>query len=499
MVHLAPVSATVTATQSAAIFLDIVYRHHGMPTSVVSDRDPRFTAAFWTELFKLMGTRLKMSTASHPETDGQTERANRVVEDVLRSYATSFKSWSTFLPMVEFAINNAEHASTGLTPFYVNYGRHPRVPALLGVERSMTQDAIDIEDNSPAAPSDAHSAGTRYRDSVHGTDPSLVNGVITRSAVRDTSRGMRTRSATVAAPDNTTETPTHQSNIATWTSRTLINPSMSRRAVEYHDTAGAAAGAAPPSANFDPNPVPQPLDTAAVHEFTQRRHSIVRYVRDAIAMTVDRQKENADRRGRKNMETFAVGDRVLLSTAGIQPTLVTNLGANKLAPRYIGPFKVLKVLGDAYTLQLPTALRLHPTFYVGRLRRYHPATIPNDDLVSPATDAAPHGSVDDSGNPDPPVPAAPADRRTGSDAARLRRPGNDPPFERDGPAPLVDRAGNIRHIVEAILQHDDFRAAPPGSRAKSSYADVPDCVAAYEASVALVSSSLNGAVLVRRA
>ncbi|POM74679.1 Hypothetical protein PHPALM_8328 [Phytophthora palmivora] len=92
-----------------------------------------------------------MSTASHPETDGQTERANRVVEDVLRSYATSFKSWSTFLPMVEFATNNAEHASTGLTPFYVNYGRHPRVPALLGVERSMAQDAVDIEDNSPAA------------------------------------------------------------------------------------------------------------------------------------------------------------------------------------------------------------------------------------------------------------------------------------------------------------------------------------------------------------
>ncbi|KAG3093354.1 hypothetical protein PI125_g16878 [Phytophthora idaei] len=92
MVHLAPVAATITAAQSAALFLDTVYRHHGLPTSIVFDRDTRVIAIFWTELFKLVGTRLAMSTASHPETDGQTERANRVVEDVLRGTATSFKS-----------------------------------------------------------------------------------------------------------------------------------------------------------------------------------------------------------------------------------------------------------------------------------------------------------------------------------------------------------------------------------------------------------------------
>ncbi|OWZ02084.1 polyprotein [Phytophthora megakarya] len=113
MVHLAPVVVSVTAEQSAAIFLGIVYRHHDLPSSIVSDRDPRFTAAFWTELVKTLGTRLNMSAASHPETDGQTERANR------------------------FAINNAELASTEFTPFYINYCRHPRVPATLGLECSM--------------------------------------------------------------------------------------------------------------------------------------------------------------------------------------------------------------------------------------------------------------------------------------------------------------------------------------------------------------------------
>ncbi|GMF17479.1 unnamed protein product [Phytophthora fragariaefolia] len=98
MVHLTPVSDTVTATETAAHFVDCVFRHHGLPESIVSDRDPRFTSAFWTALFQLLGTKLSMSTAAHPETDGQTERVNRVLEGVLRSYATSFTSWSKFTP-----------------------------------------------------------------------------------------------------------------------------------------------------------------------------------------------------------------------------------------------------------------------------------------------------------------------------------------------------------------------------------------------------------------
>ncbi|KAE9022776.1 hypothetical protein PF011_g4303 [Phytophthora fragariae] len=136
MTHLAPVAAEVTTDESAELFLDLVFRHHGLPESIVSDRDPRFTSAFWTRLFALLVTRLLMSTAAHPETDGKTERVNRVLEDVLRSYATSFASWSSFLPMAEFALNNSTHASTGLTPFFVNNARHPRVPALLAVRSS---------------------------------------------------------------------------------------------------------------------------------------------------------------------------------------------------------------------------------------------------------------------------------------------------------------------------------------------------------------------------
>ncbi|KAE9327039.1 hypothetical protein PR003_g16101 [Phytophthora rubi] len=100
MVHLIPVSDTVTAAETAAHLIDCVFRHHGLPESIVSERDPRFKSAFWSSLFQLLGTKLSISTAAHPETDDQTERVNRVLEDVLRSYATSFTSWRSFLPPV---------------------------------------------------------------------------------------------------------------------------------------------------------------------------------------------------------------------------------------------------------------------------------------------------------------------------------------------------------------------------------------------------------------
>ncbi|GMF60009.1 unnamed protein product [Phytophthora fragariaefolia] len=87
MVHLAAVPAEVTAKQTARLIVDMVFRHHGMPIDIVSDRDPRFTARFWPLVFTLLGTQLSMSTADHPQTDGKTERVNRVLDEALKSYA----------------------------------------------------------------------------------------------------------------------------------------------------------------------------------------------------------------------------------------------------------------------------------------------------------------------------------------------------------------------------------------------------------------------------
>ncbi|ETK76545.1 hypothetical protein L915_17045 [Phytophthora nicotianae] len=379
-----------------------------------------------------------MSTASQPETDGQTERANRVVEDVLRSFATSFTSWSSFLPMVEFAINNAVHASTGLTPFFINFDRRPSAPW-------------------DGAPVHRSCSRKRRRGSVRAVRP---GNLIACGRASDTAtQGVRIRATTKPAlnPDGATQGQVPRTNAATgatppdiaaWTSRTLIAPSQCR-AVEYQNAPGAVASAVPIPANFDPLPVPQPHDAVTVNDFLAKRESIVRFVRYTIATAVDRQKEYADRCGRKNREVFVVDDRVLLSTAGIQPTAVTNLGTSKLAPRFIGPFKVTKVLGDAYTLQLPTAIRLQPTFYVGRPRRYHPADVPSGSPdhvhgapvhVPPTVDAAPPGRAPAAPSPggvDAPPPLPPSGRTVG--------------FLRDGPPPLVDTAGHVRHIVKVIL------------------------------------------------
>ena len=99
MVHLAPCSTKISGKEAAFLFLDHVYRLHGMPESIVSDRDPRFTSGFWCHVYGLLDSKLHMSTADHLQTDGQTERANRVVSDVLRTIATP-KEWSKHLPYV---------------------------------------------------------------------------------------------------------------------------------------------------------------------------------------------------------------------------------------------------------------------------------------------------------------------------------------------------------------------------------------------------------------
>jgi hypothetical protein len=132
--HFVPTNKTITAEDFASLFLHHVYRLHGLPSLLVSDRDPRFTSDFWQSLMRPLGTRLNISTAYHPQTDGQTERTNRTLEQILRAYVHPFHdNWSTLLPLVEFAYNNAEHASTTTTPFFANYGFHPSTPATVSL------------------------------------------------------------------------------------------------------------------------------------------------------------------------------------------------------------------------------------------------------------------------------------------------------------------------------------------------------------------------------
>ena len=141
MVHLVPTNTEVTAEETAKLYVDNVFKHHGCQTDFVSDRDVRFPSKFWHEVFNLIGTRVNVSTAFHPETDGQTERVNRVVEEFLRHFINPRQdNWDCLLPLCEFAINNSKHESTGHTPFYLNSGQHPLNPLII---------RNDVGDGSP--------------------------------------------------------------------------------------------------------------------------------------------------------------------------------------------------------------------------------------------------------------------------------------------------------------------------------------------------------------
>ena len=99
-------------------------RLYGIPVSIVSDRDSRFIARFWESLQDAIDTSLSLSFAFHPQTNGQTERTNQVMEDMLRACILDFEvSWETHLPFLKFAYNNSYHMSIGMTPFEALYGR----------------------------------------------------------------------------------------------------------------------------------------------------------------------------------------------------------------------------------------------------------------------------------------------------------------------------------------------------------------------------------------
>lgn len=132
MVHFAPTTVTCTAADTAKLFIHHVVRAHGIPLSIVSDRDSRFTSRFWQATIPFLGTKLHMSTAFHPQSDGQTERVNKVLEDTIRHFVSPRQDdWDEYLDGAEFAINNAMHESTKNTPFFLNSGQHPLTPATM--------------------------------------------------------------------------------------------------------------------------------------------------------------------------------------------------------------------------------------------------------------------------------------------------------------------------------------------------------------------------------
>ncbi|GJT11378.1 putative reverse transcriptase domain-containing protein [Tanacetum coccineum] len=242
------------------MYLKEVVTRHGIPVSIICDRDPRFASNFWRSLQKALGTSLDMSTAYHPQTDGQSERTIQTLEDMLRACVIDFgNGWVKHLPLVEFSYNNSYHASIKAAPFEALYGRKCRSPVCWA----------EVGE-------------------VQLTGPEIVQ------------------------------------------------------------------------------------------ETTEK----IIQVKQRMQAARDRQKSYADLK-RKPME-FEVGDKVMLKVSPWKG--VVRFGKRgKLNPRFVGPFKVIKRVGDvAYKLELPEELsRVHNTFHVSNLKKCHadePLAVPLDGL-----------------------------------------------------------------------------------------------------------------------
>ncbi|KAJ9530666.1 hypothetical protein QJQ45_014820 [Haematococcus lacustris] len=246
MVHFVPCKESMNAKGFARLFVDNVFKLHGLPKDMVSDRGPHFHNTFWHHVQKLLGMRGSLSSSYHPQSDGQTERYNRVLEEMLRHYISPTQAdWPDYLSLAEFAVNNSWQESIKSTPFLVNTGQSPITPML-------------------------HSLPDKGR-----------------------------------CPEGL--------SYATWWQEAVAKAKLCMQAAQQRQAAYA----------------------------------------------------NQDRRD----VHYKVGQMVLLSTKNMR---LKPGKARKLLPRFVGPFKVLDLVGQvAVHLQLPASMsRLHPVFHVSLIKPY---------------------------------------------------------------------------------------------------------------------------------
>ncbi|KAG0153515.1 hypothetical protein PDIDSM_2168 [Penicillium digitatum] len=174
MKHFIHCKGTCNAEEVARLYTRHVWKLHGLPNTVVSDRGPQFVAQFWKHLTKRLRITNLLSTAYHPETDGQTERANAVLEQYLRAYVSYLQDdWSEWLPLAEFTANSHYSESTRVSPFYANYGFHPRIgfepsqPASHPATRDAEKFATRMQELTEYVRAEILSAQARYEEQTN--------------------------------------------------------------------------------------------------------------------------------------------------------------------------------------------------------------------------------------------------------------------------------------------------------------------------------------------
>ena len=144
MVHLIPCSEKIDASQMATLLIKNVFKYHGLPMDIISGQGTRFTSTFWGSLCEHLGIQRKLSTAAHPQTDGQSERMNQTVEQILRGLVNfNQDNWASNLHLADIAMNSAISSSTKRTPFEINYEFAPKFD-YLAKDKDLSVPAADI-------------------------------------------------------------------------------------------------------------------------------------------------------------------------------------------------------------------------------------------------------------------------------------------------------------------------------------------------------------------
>lgn len=181
--HFIPIEESTNSSELARFYLSNVFKLHGFPESIVSDRGPTFVSSFFSSLMKLVGSKMTPSTAYHPKTDGLTERTNQTLESYLRAYCSYQQDdWVDYLPLAEFAFNNAINSSTQVSPFYANLGYHPNFDFALSEPSSnpaaseLAERLNIIHEELKAELAHANDAMSKYYNAKHLPAPQFAVG-----------------------------------------------------------------------------------------------------------------------------------------------------------------------------------------------------------------------------------------------------------------------------------------------------------------------------------
>jgi len=184
MGHFVACHGTRNPEDLADHFLRQIIRPHGLPSSIISDRGSLFTSDFWKRVTEALGISRNLSTAFHPQTNGQTERANATLKQYLRAYCNYQQDdWERLLPIAEFCYNNTQTGTTKITPFFVNYRYHPRFLPDLGTRNDETPEVSEyiealrrLHEDLRAEIKEAQVAQTEQANKAQHPDPLLNPG-----------------------------------------------------------------------------------------------------------------------------------------------------------------------------------------------------------------------------------------------------------------------------------------------------------------------------------